>query len=83
MDYDYVVGIDLGTTNTLACYFERGKKKILKFAGGALMLPSIIYTDKDGTVNVGIIAKNKGATNPENMIRSAKTYIGNLELNKT
>lgn len=83
MSYDYVVGIDLGTTNTLACYFQNGRKKLLKFAGGATMLPSIIYTNENGAVNVGVLAENKGAVNPENMIRSAKTYIGNFELNKT
>ena len=78
-----VVGIDLGTTNTLACYFVRGRKKLLKFAGGAAMLPSVIYTDDTGSVIVGQPAYNQGSNKPERMIRSAKTYIGNLELNKT
>lgn len=77
-----VVGIDLGTTNTLACYFVNGRKKLLKFAGGATMLPSVIYTDKDGKVIVGQTALNKGMMEPSRMIRSAKTYIGNFELNK-
>lgn len=83
MNYDQVIGIDLGTTNTLACYFAKGKKKLLKFAGGDTMLPSVIYTNDDGSVSVGVVAESKGVTNPGNMIRSAKTYIGNLELNKT
>ena len=78
-----VVGIDLGTTNTLACYFVRGKKKLLKFKGGAVMLPSVIYTDENNKVFVGEAAQSRGATNPERMIRSAKRYIGDLELNKT
>lgn len=77
-----VVGIDLGTTNTLACYFVNGRKKLLKFAGGATMLPSVIYTDESGRVIVGQTAMNKGMYEPSRMIRSAKTYIGNFELNK-
>ncbi|MBR2773695.1 MAG: Hsp70 family protein [Selenomonadaceae bacterium] len=78
-----VVGIDLGTTNTLACYFVNGRKKLLKFAGGSNMLPSVIYTDDDGKVIVGQVAQSRGEFNPSRMIRSAKTYIGNFELNKT
>ena len=78
-----VVGIDLGTTNTLACYFVNGRKKLLKFAGGATMLPSVIFTDKDNKVLVGQVAQSQGIMEPSRMIRSAKTYIGNFELNKT
>ena len=66
-----VVGIDLGTTNTLACYFVNGRKKLLRFAGGATMLPSVIYTEDDGKVIVGQIALNKGVMEPSRMIRSA------------
>lgn len=47
------------------------------------MLPSVIYTDKNGEVKVGQYAESLGVTDPENMISSAKTYIGNFELNKT
>jgi len=84
MVYDYVLGIDLGTTNTLACYFVKGKKHLLRFGtGGATMLPSVIYTAKDGTVKLGVEAENNGESDPQNMIRSSKTYIGNFELNKT
>lgn len=83
MAYDYVLGIDLGTTNTLACYFAGGKKKLLKFPPGETMLPSVIYTDESGKVTVGQMAQNQGVIHPELMIRSAKTFIGNLELNKT
>lgn len=78
-----VVGIDLGTTNTLACYFLKGKKRLLKFGGDKpTMLPSAIYTNEDGEVVVGQVALNRGVLKPSHMIRSAKTYIGNFELNK-
>ncbi len=83
MNYEYVLGIDLGTTNTLACYFVNGKKRLMKFPPGETMLPSVIYVDDYGKVTVGQIAQNQGIMNPENMISSAKTYIGNIELNKT
>ena len=78
-----VVGIDLGTTNTLACYFVNGRKKLLKFAGGATMLPSVIFTDEADNVIVGQAAQSRGIMEPNRMIRSAKTYIGNFEQNKT
>ena len=70
-----VVGIDLGTTNTLACYFVNGKKRLLKFAGGATMLPSVIYTEDGGKVIVGQTALHKGIMEPSRMIRSAKRPI--------
>ena len=76
MAYDYCIGIDFGTTNTLAGYFVDGEKKILS------TLPSVIYIDEDKSVSVGLAAQNKGALQPENMITSAKKFIGNLELNK-
>ena len=83
MNYDYVLGIDLGTTNTLACYFVGGKKRLLKFPPGETMLPSVVFTDDDGKVTVGQMAQNQGVVQPDNMISSSKTFIGNLELNKT
>ena len=78
--YKYVVGIDLGTTNTLACFFRNGRKTLVKFAGEPL-LPSVIYVDKDGKIYVGNKALNRGATDPRNMIRSSKKYIGDYTEN--
>ena len=45
------VGIDLGTTNTLACCRVKGKLKLIKFKGGT-MLPSVLYVEKqdDGSI---------------------------------
>ena len=77
MLYDYVIGIDFGTTKTVACYFVDGEKKFLT------SLPSVIFVDEEGEVSVGLAAQNKGALQPENMISSAKKFIGNLEINKT
>lgn len=79
------VGIDLGTTNTLACCRIKGKMKLIKFRGGQ-MLPSVLYVEKqdDGSVKeiVGKAAKNKGLADPDNYIRSSKTYIGLTGTNK-
>ena len=79
--YKYVVGIDLGTTNTLACFFRNGRKELVKFAGEPL-LPSVLYVDKNGKVYIGNKALNRGATDPRNMVRSSKRYIGDYETNK-
>ena len=77
MIYDYCVGIDFGTTNTIVCYFVEGEKKFLN------PLPSVIFTDDKGEISVGLAAQNNGALQPENMITSAKKFIGNLEIDKT
>lgn len=79
----YVVGIDLGTTNTLACYMKNSKLELIKFPGSGSMLPSVIYTDADKNVSIGKRAITRGIVEPQNMIRSAKTYIGKFEENKT
>lgn len=73
------VGIDLGTTNTLACCRIKGRMKLLKFRSSQ-MLPSVMYVEKqpDGTIKeiVGKAAKAKGVPDPNNCIQSSKTYIG-------
>lgn len=76
--YKYVVGIDLGTTNTLACFFRNGRKELVKFAGEPL-LPSVLYVDKNGKTYIGNKALTRGATDPRNMVRSSKKYIGDYE----
>lgn len=79
------VGIDLGTTNTLACCRIKGRLKLLKFRSSQ-MLPSIMYVEQqpDGTIReiVGKPAKVKGLADPDNCIRSSKTYIGLTGKNK-
>ena len=62
-----VVGIDLGMTNTRACYFVNGQKRLLKFPGGMDMLPSVIYTEDGGKVIVGQKALYKGQIEPSRM----------------
>ena len=77
-----VVGIDLGMTNTRACYFVNGQKRLLKFAGGMDMLPSVIYTEDGGKVIVGQKALYKGQIEPSRMISLSEAYRRTSELNK-
>ena len=73
------IGVDLGTTNTLACYMKGSKPDIIKFPGSGNMLPSILYLEEDGSVLVGERARKKGVYDPLNCIRSSKTEMGNFE----
>ena len=73
------VGIDLGTTNTLACYLKKGKPTLIKFPGSGSVLPSVVYVDEEGKLSVGEKAKTWGAVDPENVIKSSKTYMGDFK----
>lgn len=73
-----VIGIDLGTTNTLACYRKKDKPKFFKFDGGK-MLPSVLYVNPNGSITIGHDARVAGQMDPANMIRSSKTYMGDPE----
>ena len=72
------IGIDLGTTNTLACYMKKGKPMLFKF-DGEKMLPSMLYVETDGSLTIGHEARVKGEGDPDNLIRSSKTYMGDPE----
>lgn len=80
--YKHVVGIDLGTTNTLACRMKGGKPDFIRFPGGR-MLPSVLYVAEDGKILVGNKAKKYGSLDSANLIRSSKTFIGDFEKNRT
>ena len=69
------IGIDLGTTNTLACYMRKGKPALLRF-DGEKMLPSLVYVEKDGSLTIGHEAGVKGEGDPDHLIRSSKTFMG-------
>ncbi|MGN9136022.1 Hsp70 family protein [Clostridium sp. HCP1S3_B4] len=68
-----LVGIDLGTTNTVCCRFDNSLE-FIKFRGKEL-LPSVMYY-RDGKVIVGDAAKKKAITYPGNVVMSSKTFIG-------
>jgi len=73
-----IVGIDLGTTNSLVAYFEPQTKKPLCITGpyGATLCPSIVSLDPDGNVVVGEPARRRLLTQPERTIYSVKRLMG-------
>ncbi len=71
-----VIGIDLGTTNSVVAVMEGGAPKVLVNEEGARTTPSIVAFTKDGEKLVGQVAKRQAVTNPENTIYSAKRFIG-------
>ncbi|NOU32382.1 MAG: Hsp70 family protein [Polyangiaceae bacterium] len=71
-----IIGIDLGTTNSVVAVMAGREPKVIVNAEGALTTPSVVAWDQTGAVLVGQIAKRQGVTNPENTIFSAKRFIG-------
>lgn len=71
-----IIGIDLGTTNSVVSVMEGGTAKVIPNQEGANTTPSIIGFAKDGQRLVGAIAKRQAITNPLNTIYSAKRFIG-------
>lgn len=71
-----IIGIDLGTTNSVVSVMEGGVAKVIANQEGANTTPSIVAFTKDGERIVGAAAKRQAVTNPENTIFSAKRFIG-------
>ncbi|CAN5908623.1 molecular chaperone DnaK [soil metagenome] len=71
-----IIGIDLGTTNSVVAIMEGREPKVIVNEEGALITPSVVAWDAKGEVHVGQIAKRQAVTNPENTIFSAKRFIG-------
>lgn len=71
-----IIGIDLGTTNSVVAFMEAGTPKVIPNKEGTNITPSIVAFTKDGKRLVGILAKRQAVTNPENTIYSAKRFIG-------
>lgn len=71
-----IIGIDLGTTNSVVSVMEAGSAKVIPNQEGANTTPSIIAFTKDNERLVGAVAKRQAVTNPENTIASAKRFIG-------
>ncbi|MEY4631605.1 MAG: hypothetical protein RIQ81_1725 [Pseudomonadota bacterium] len=71
-----VIGIDLGTTNSVVAIMEQGQPKIIANAEGQRTTPSVVAFAKDGEVLVGAAARRQAVTNPERTIYSAKRFIG-------
>jgi molecular chaperone DnaK len=71
-----IIGIDLGTTNSVVAFMEGGVPKIIPNNEGNNTTPSVVAFTKDGKRLVGVLAKRQSVTNPENTIFSAKRFIG-------
>src|SRR5204863_797496 len=71
-----IVGIDLGTTNSLVAIVEDGAPRVLPGRDGGMLVPSVIYFDEGGTTFVGNRAKEKMIDKPENTIFSIKRFMG-------
>lgn len=71
-----VIGIDLGTTNSCVCVYERGESKVIPNKEGKNTTPSVVaFTDKE-EVLVGDTAKRQAVTNPKRTIYSIKRIMG-------
>jgi molecular chaperone DnaK len=71
-----VIGIDLGTTNSVVAVMEGGKPEVITNSEGERTTPSVIAYTKKGDLLVGQIAKRQAVINPENTFYSVKRFIG-------
>lgn len=71
-----IIGIDLGTTNSVVSFMEGKTVKVIPNKEGGNTTPSIVAFTKDGKRLVGTVAKRQSVTNPFNTIYSAKRFIG-------
>jgi molecular chaperone DnaK len=71
-----VIGIDLGTTNSVVSVMENGQPTVIVNQEGSRLTPSVIGFAKDGERLVGQVAKRQAVTNPENTIFSIKRFMG-------
>lgn len=71
-----IIGIDLGTTNSVVAIMEGGHPKVIPNEEGQNTTPSVVAFTKDGKQLVGVQAKRQAVANPENTVYSIKRFIG-------
>src|SRR4051812_22146005 len=71
-----VIGIDLGTTNSVVAVMEGGEPAVIVNQEGARTTPSVVGFTRDGERLVGQVAKRQAVTNPENTVFSIKRFMG-------
>ena len=71
-----VIGIDLGTTNSVVAVMEGGNPVVIPNQEGSRLTPSVVAFTKDGEILVGQIARRQAITNPENTVFSIKRFMG-------
>lgn len=71
-----IIGIDLGTTNSVVAVMENGQPVVIANAEGQRTTPSVVAFTKDGDTLVGAAARRQAVTNPTKTVSSAKRFIG-------
>ena len=71
-----IIGIDLGTTNSVVAVIEGGQPVVITNAEGSRLTPSVVAFAKTGERLVGQVAKRQAVTNPENTVFSIKRFMG-------
>lgn len=71
-----VIGIDLGTTNSLACVCQDGRAVLIPNSLGENLTPSVVSVDENGEICVGAVAKERLISHPEASASSFKRYMG-------
>lgn len=71
-----IIGIDLGTTNSVVAVMEGGEPVVIPSAEGERLVPSVVAVNKNHERLIGRVARNQGVVNPENTIFSIKRFMG-------
>ena len=71
-----IIGIDLGTTNSLACACREGKMVLIPNSLGQFLTPSAVSVEEDGSICVGAVAKERLISHPEASAASFKRFMG-------
>src|SRR3954468_20938288 len=71
-----IIGIDLGTTNSVVAIMEGDQPKVLINSQGSRITPSVVGFRENGEIVIGQNAKNQQVTNPKNTVFSVKRFMG-------
>src|SRR5437588_11672923 len=71
-----IIGIDLGTTNSVVAVMEGREPKVIENEEGHRLTPSVVGFTKEGEILVGQVARRQAITNPENTVYSIKRFMG-------
>ena len=78
-----ILGIDLGTTNSLGAVYRNGKVELIPNRFGSFLTPSVVSVMEDGSVAVGQIAKERLITHPKDTAASFKKKMGGIFCRKS
>ena len=71
-----IIGIDLGTTNSVCAVIEGGEPTVIPSSEGERLVPSVVAVNKNGERLTGRPARNQAVVNPENTVFSIKRFMG-------